>query len=84
MRGILLLRLAIGLRNADQLQEADSMGVIVDPKLGGSFPKTIQNPTASDVAVVAQLTIHIVAVEHPVPGLQAATTGNPDRRMGLL
>ena len=60
------------------------MRVVVHPALGDALPITLDDVVAAQVPVVRQVTVHIVPVQHPIPGFQAAGAGNPDRRVRLL
>ena len=81
---VVFFGLLVGFGDADQLEEAQPVGVVVDAALGGAFPVALDDVVAAQVAVVGEVAVHIVAVQHPVPGFQAAGTGDPHRRVGLL
>ena len=60
------------------------MGIVVDATFGSAFPVTFHDVVAAQVAVVRKVAVHVVAIQNPIPGFQAARAGNPDGWMGLL
>ncbi len=74
----------IGVGDGHQLQEAGAVRIGLDTAYLTAIPVAFENLAAPDEAEITQVAIAIVVVQTPIPGLDAATTGNPHRRMGLL
>src|ERR1700730_2997566 len=72
------------LAHTDELQEARSVGVAIltDPR--HFFPETVHRRLAYLVAVVGQVTVDVVHLGAPAPGLDRAAAGDPDRRVRIL
>ena len=81
---VIFFCLLVCLRNAHQLQKSQAVGVVIDSTLGNSLPIALDDVVAAQIAVVGQVAVHVVPIQHPVPGLQAAGTGDPHRRVRLL
>ena len=80
----IFLGLLVGLGYRDQLQEAGMVGIELLALALHFVPEAVHNSLAHLVAGIAEVAIDVVVLDGPVPGLQAAAAGYPDRRVGLL
>src|SRR3984893_892352 len=80
----ILLRLRVGLRYPNELQESEAIGVRIPPPLLDRFPEIVTKAVGVLGAVVAQMTEAVVAVDHELHGRGTAGARDPDRRMRLL
>src|SRR5207248_6394446 len=79
-----LHRLLAGLGDPDELQEARAVGVPVLAQARHLLPETVDGRASCLVAVVGEVTVDVVHLRAPLPGLDRAAAGDPDRWMRLL
>src|SRR5262249_10754973 len=70
--------------HSHQLEEAGTIRIALDATGVTALPKPLQHLAATDEAKVAQVAIAVVVIQYPVPGLNAASSRDPHRRMGFL
>ena len=82
--GVQLHRLLAAFGDADELQEAGAVRIAVLAEPVHLGPEPVHRRLADLVAVVGQIAVDVVHLGAPLPGLDRAAAGNPDRRMRLL
>src|SRR5262249_19034396 len=82
--GVELHRLGAGLADADKLQEAGPVGVRVLAEPRHLLPEAVHGGAAGFVAEVGQIRVDVVLGGAPLPRLDRAAAGDPDRRVRVL
>ena len=78
------LGLLVGLGHADELQEAQAVGIGVAALFRGQFPIAFDHGLGVPGAEIAQVAEAMVVIDDVFRGRGDARAGNPDRRMRLL
>src|SRR5262245_30258094 len=78
---IFALGLRVGLRHAHELQEARSERVVVGADARDRLPEAVHGGAAALVAEVREVAVDVVELGRPLPRLDAAAAGDPDRWM---
>ena len=84
MLGVLFFGFFVGFGDADELEEAGAVGVVVHAEPVHFFPKAVHHLDAALVAGVAEVAVDVVHSASPLPGFHAAAAGDPDGGVRLL
>ena len=84
VRGVKFLRLGVGLGDADELQEAEAIRIVVAALARRAVPIAVGHRLGVLGAEIAQMTEAVVVLDDIFGGRGNAGARNPDRRMRLL
>src|SRR6266850_4684041 len=82
--GVLSFCLSVGVSNRDQLQVSRPIGITVATGTVHCIPVAFHGFLGRLIAKVAEKSVHIIVLRHPIPGLDTPATWDPHRWMRLL